>query len=907
MKITKVSGLVLSLAIGLIAINSCEREKMATGSASGKIKTKVAAQGTKASDNTSAELAQTIVMSEEDSLILQEFVSDNLTQPFRTEDIQTKGTVVTTENIGTVYGGDGFGMEGFVDYNSIDCDEINWPKVYVGGEYQKLTDDHYIIGGVSTFSDNVWTLKDGGKQEYPWLNDIDFTFWSYAPKTLSFTIAESRTTMTISDYMNPLAAADQKDILIAYNTQKYAGTTASQTVNIEFRHALADVFFDVTAIKEEDITVKDISIINAYKTASCTTYGGSGDGKLYDTNVENSFHWIDYKAKGTFTMSGADDHFLMIPQALPNDAKISITLVKDGTEIISEAALKTTWLVGKKYEYVLKYDGSDIYVFSVEENTGMDMANISFAGDDGNFNVVSYKKVRAASGYNDVPVAWTAEYSTDGGTTWSTTKPAMLKSISAGSSSGSVTGEDVGFEVDMQHFTFEPRTLDTRVVDMRATTIGSADNYVDVRTLDNNGKSQATANCYIVGHPGYYKLPLVYGNALRADGSTHIQRVNKYDGWSGVPLDDYYQDAVDHNDQVINKAYIYEKYTCNDCVLIWQDEPKVVKNVHISSDKHFLMFEVDYEHIMQSNAIVAVRDAEGTIMWSWHIWITDQILADTSYEIAGAVYPAGRDPQNFEYTMLRNPIGWCDGKTTYYGESDRNFKIRFVQSETNDQEGYTLNQLHSEYTYDDNCVFFQCCRINPEPPAVGFDHNESKKIYVDDEAYQFKSTRTKRVTRGEAIRNPNIHYGIVEGDESLQWCDIGWNAGWGDSVDDLPFARTPKTIYDPSPVGYMVPDPNIFRYYGKQADGGQWEKNKVLLKTKSGDYKIIWPTGQRDPEDGTKVTYGGEEGRIWCSGAYYGFLAFNGFFNNGSGAADKGWGNGWNCPAQGLYLLPIKE
>ena len=176
MKTSRTLSLVLSLAMCLLAMSSCKRENATPGSVSGKIKTKVSASGqlTKSSYSANEIMSQTIVLDEEDGLLLQEFVSDNLSQPFGDAEFNTKGTVVTTGNIATVYGK--FGMEGFLDnFSEIDCPEEKWPKVYVGGEYKKLTTDHYIIGGKSTYStsSSTWTLTDAGNQEYPWLNNIN--------------------------------------------------------------------------------------------------------------------------------------------------------------------------------------------------------------------------------------------------------------------------------------------------------------------------------------------------------------------------------------------------------------------------------------------------------------------------------------------------------------------------------------------------------------------------------------------------------------------------------------------------------------------------------------------------------------------------------------------------------------
>ena len=115
MKTSRKISLVLSLVMCLPAISSCQQENTLTGSSSEKIKTTVSATDllTKSSYAADEMLAQTIVLDEEDGLLLQEIVSDNLSQPFGDAEPDTKGTVVTTENIPTVYGQ--FGMEGFVN------------------------------------------------------------------------------------------------------------------------------------------------------------------------------------------------------------------------------------------------------------------------------------------------------------------------------------------------------------------------------------------------------------------------------------------------------------------------------------------------------------------------------------------------------------------------------------------------------------------------------------------------------------------------------------------------------------------------------------------------------------------------------------------------------------------------
>ena len=69
-------------------------------------------------------------------------------------------------------------------------------------------------------------------------------------------------------------------------------------------------------------------------------------------------------------------------------------------------------------------------------------------------------------------------------------------------------------------------------------------------------ESQNTANCYIVNAPGTYKLPLVYGNAIK-DGTdnttTYTKAAEDVDG---------IKDFVNHLDNVISNPYIYNNDGC---------------------------------------------------------------------------------------------------------------------------------------------------------------------------------------------------------------------------------------------------------------------------------------------------------------------------------------------------------
>ena len=62
--------------------------------------------------------------------------------------------------------------------------------------------------------------------------------------------------------------------------------------------------------------------------------------------------------------------------------------------------------------------------------------------------------------------------------------------------------------------------------------------------------------------------------------------------------------------------------------LLWEDRPGLIKSWTFDSDDATVKFLATSN---KGNALIAVKDAEGTILWSWHIWMTDQ-PEDQTYE-----------------------------------------------------------------------------------------------------------------------------------------------------------------------------------------------------------------------------------------------------------------------------------
>lgn len=155
-----------------------------------------------------------------------------------------------------------------------------------------------------------------------------------------------------------------------------------------------------------------------------------------------------------------------------------------------------------------------------------------------------------------------------------------------------------------------------------------------------------TANSYIVNAPGTYTLPLVYGNAI-VNGSTNESAYKTKNTGEGI-----LKTFINHLGLGITSPYIYENKDANgnnlsaqNAELLWQDVNGLVTDVQLTDGGKALQFKVNKNVIQQGNAVVAISDSEGTIMWSWHIWVTDY------------------DPYEKEDNFFNRYLGFCYNDT----------------------------------------------------------------------------------------------------------------------------------------------------------------------------------------------------------------------------------------------------
>ena len=109
-----------------------------------------------------------------------------------------------------------------------------------------------------------------------------------------------------------------------------------------------------------------------------------------------------------------------------------------------------------------------------------------------------------------------------------------------------------------------------------------------------------TANCYIVSEPGTYQIKAVKGNSKVAVGTAVSATVL----WESFGT----SQTPEIGDLVV-WAYCTDGY---------------------------LYFEVPSDY-KEGNAVIAARDSDGNILWSWHIWFTDEPQGQVYYNNAGTM------------------------------------------------------------------------------------------------------------------------------------------------------------------------------------------------------------------------------------------------------------------------------
>lgn len=280
------------------------------------------------------------------------------------------------------------------------------------------------------------------------------------------------------------------------------------------------------------------------------------------------------------------------------------------------------------------------------------------------------------------------------------------------------------------------------------------------KPLDSDG----SANCYIVYESGMYRFKTVKGNTSEAI------------------------EGIEYADVLCE--------TCCDAEEI--EERSVISGVTYDNESASVCFQLP-STLKPGNALIAVKDADDNILWSWHIWIPETpITADT--------YGFG------SFKMMSRNLGAL---------------VDTRDGEPADSRSFGL--------------LYQWGRKDPFLGARALDSQEQVSF------------------AGEAM---TVAEGVIEPDASIDkptvlinvdgaWCTGNDNMMWGDVERD---ATAVKSIYDPCPAGYRIPGRkrfSIFQNNGSTITGWNYDAENGVVRM--GSPAATFPIGGYLSNDGTIV------------------------------------------------------
>lgn len=210
------------------------------------------------------------------------------------------------------------------------------------------------------------------------------------------------------------------------------------------------------------------------------------------------------------------------------------------------------------------------------------------------------------------------------------------------------------------------------------------------------------------------------------------------------------------------------------------------------------------------NALLALKASDGTILWSWHIWVVDD-LADQTYTN-------------------------CEGQPTFL---DRNL-------------GATSNEYDNRYSIG---LYYQYGRKDPFVIRTDeFAVTKSGDYYTADvEITDVVVRNSDNSNMSWTIKNPNkriVYTETAAGNPPAGF--YNWlsptaeiESNWGSpgkvtSEDECAASKGGyKTIYDPCPAGYRVPD--YYYFTGLTTNNGVGESGKGVKFTVAEGVEAVYP------------------------------------------------------------------
>ena len=644
---------------------------------------------------------------------------------------------------------------------------------------------------------------------------------------------------------------NQKDLMTACSGHvHYSVQGTAPRTDLDFRHALTAIKFAVGQNLSINKTISKVEIRNALSKGKYTLsdkFDGTG------TKWENLSDAKTFKLEGlavntnqnpnaVLTGNDGDNYtFYMIPQELTGKNITVYVEFADGSKI--ESTLKGSWLAGTTKTYKLSEKNST-WEYTLETTNP---ANVAYNQDQSNnYFVTSY---RNAPDGTKQPVKWKAvgfeEYdrATDSWTNLGTNKPTWLTAMSKENGEGGAIAEPGRATITKADL--KDRLTEYNKVLQTATEKGAAGNYYNLSNANGGDAIQNTANSYLISAPGYYRIPLVYGNAVKGGTTNESSYKTAHTGA------DVLSNFKDHLGNDITTPYINVQNTTNPATqasIVWMDQKDLVDGLSVTNngDRSFVNFHVSAANIKNGNAVIAIKSADGTIMWSWHLWFDHSDALST-------IACTNHEGDNFKVT--KNILGYTlyKWKSTSY-ESPRVARMKIEQEVGNGakKSAYiTITQSpYAEREYSTS--LYQFGRKDAFPGT--------NTLYEST----FVENGGNNISIVNAIQNPGTFYtdGNKWGTE-YRYFNL-WSMQTTSQTDAS--KTLVKTVYDPCPVGFSMPPVKTFS--GVTTTGTTNTNNKDINAL--GDWDQGWHFYAKDSSSPSTVYYPAIGSRTANAGNLYG-------------------------------------
>lgn len=713
-----------------------------------------------------------------------------------------------------------------------------------------------IRGAASILTTPEWFHAEKTKSNGELYNPIR---WSMAePNARFFAVYPSKekySSMTINntttagspnvDFTVKSNVADQVDLMTACTGDVHYVTQGEHpTTNLNFRHALTAIRFAVGQNLSWNKTIDKVEIRNAVMASKYTlsqrldgvgadwdnTAATRGNATLSGVSVSTS------RNPNATIMGNAGDNytFYMIPQVLTSNNVSIYVHCTDGTEIT--APLKGEWKAGTTRTYKLSETNST-WQYVLTPTDPSRAANYDETTSQA-YGITSYRQ--APDGTRQA-VAWkVVGYSVDGGATYTPNKPAWMTALSKENGNGGTAAEQ------------GTATLTKDVTDLlklrndglkNAPALGTAAAPYDLSLHNYQGATTArnTANSYLISAPGHYRIPLVYGNAIK-NGATNS---NAYETTATGTY--VLQHFKDHNGQDITNPWI-EKTNggANNGVdgahIVWADEKDLVylsaSPIKQDGGNAYLDFEVKAADIKSGNAVVAVTK-NGTVVWSWHLWFAPK-SALNKIEVT--------NHQGVKYNFTEETLGWKPkGEVTTY-TAPRTVKVKVEQTIANGgvKQVTVINITQNPGgKKEGTTTFYQFGRKDALPGT---------NTFYPTTGYSFDNTTGGR-SLGYAIQHPeNMFIYAQTGTYYYDWCNATYYNLWSADNTTTGFNDNAvvKTVYDPCPVGFKMPASNAFTGFTSDGQNQSTAANINAKETNESSVKFSAAYGHNFYTNGSK-------------------------------------------------------